>query len=178
MLRDLLSWVLYSPARLLAVALTGSVLTLVGVTWPWGDDASAPDPTAAPSRVVEPLPSPSTSVDSAEEVRPETRAPVGEIRSTARAFVAAYVVMPEGATPPEVPTSLRGLATPSLWRGLRLADPELLPRGRIAQLVVDEAGPYSGRVVVELRTGLALEVSLVAWDRRWRVSDVQPGNRS
>ena len=178
MLRDLLSWVLYSPARLLAVALTASVLTVVAVTWPWGGDASAPEPTAVPSRVGEARPSPSTAVDGAEEVRPETRAPVKAIRSAARAFVAGYVVTPTRDTPPGVPTSLRGLTTPSLWRGLRLTDPELLPRGRIEQLVVDETGPYSGRVAVELRTGLSLDVSLVAWDRGWRVSGVQPGNRT
>ena len=174
MLHDPLRWVLYSPRRLLALALCALVLAVAGVTWAAEDDASAPEQTAAPSQAADPSPSPSPHADRAE--RAESQASVESVRSTARDFLTAYVVAPEDGNPHGAPTSLRELTTPSLWRGLRLTDADRLPRGAVEQLVVDEAGSYSGLVTAELDTGLSLNVSLVAWDRGWRVSGVRPGN--
>jgi hypothetical protein len=173
MLRDLLRWTLYSPARLLAVAVPALALAVLGVTWlgatgpPPAPDASAPAPPVEPSR-----PS-AASHAPAQAGHTEARVPIRAIRATARDFLDRYVV-PASARPRVVPPTLQALTTPSLWRGLRLTDPALLPRGRVDDLEVTDASPFSGVVVVGLHTGVTLRVSLVAWDDGWRVGDVQP----
>jgi hypothetical protein len=176
MLRDLLRWTLHSPARLLAVVVPALVVAVLGVSRLGADGPPSPPGTPAPAPAAEPR-SPATSDAQAQPRHTETRVPVAIIRSTAHDFLDGYVV-PAGAHPRAVPRSLQDLTTPSLWRGLRLTEPDLLPRGRVDDVEVTDAGSFSGVVVAELDTGVTLRVSLVAWDDGWRVGDVRPGDDS
>lgn len=177
MLRDLLGWALYSPRRLLAVTLPVLALAVAGTVALDADEASVPARGPAPTRSAEPpVPSPSSSTrDTGPGGHTEARAPVGVVRAAARDFLDAYVV-PPGETRRAVPRSLRALTTPALWRGLRLTDPGLLPRGRAEEVEVTETGAFSARATGTLGGGPDLEVALVAWDDGWRVSDVRPGH--
>jgi hypothetical protein len=84
-----------------------------------------------------------------------------------------YVVPPSSEPPNTMPRGLRRLSTPALWRGLRLTQPDSLPRGSTGRLSVEETGPFSGMVTAELDSGQALQVSVVAWEKGWRVSDIR-----
>ncbi len=72
-----------------------------------------------------------------------------------------------------MPSSLRRLSTPALWRGLRLTQPDSLPTGSVTQVSVEDTGPFSGTATAELDSGTDLLISVVAWEQGWRVSDVR-----
>ena len=82
--------------------------------------------------------------------------------------------MPLNRQAPVLSGGLARWATPSLWRGLRLTDPAALPRGTVSELNVEAAGAYSAEVVAELSSQTDLRLSIVAWQRGWRVGDVRP----
>jgi hypothetical protein len=178
MLRDALAWVLYSPRRLLAVAATVAALAVLATV---GVNADDPTPSRAESTNTTPVqPTPARPEDdrhlqhTEHTEHTERTAPARLIRRTALRFVDAYVVAPGAHQPRVVPPSLRAMSAPALWRGLRLTDPDTLPRGSVRRVSVEAAGPFSGTVTVELDTGPELALSVVAWERGWRVSDVRP----
>jgi hypothetical protein len=103
----------------------------------------------------------------------EERSSGREVRRAALRFFDAFV-LPSTARPREVPRALRSATTPALWEGLRLTRPDALPRGSVDLVDVEEAGAFSGRVSAELDSGDAYSVTVVAWERGWRVSDVRP----
>ena len=92
----------------------------------------------------------------------------------ARKFLAQYVVPPHARTPQATPRGLQAVTTPALWKGLRLTNPDTLPRGAVQSIELEAAGPYSGTVHAELDEGAGLMLSLVAWQRGWRIGDVRP----
>jgi hypothetical protein len=96
-----------------------------------------------------------------------------ELRSAARAFLRLYLVGPD-EHPASVPTKLHPLVTPTLWAGLKYADPRSLPTGPVTTMDVESAGPFSGMLTAELASGQTLEIAVVRWSHGWRVSDVRP----
>jgi hypothetical protein len=172
MLRELAAWLLYSPRRLLAVAVPAVALALLGaLSLP--EDDTGPGGThpavAAPSTVP-----PTRPAHEQPEQHTERTASDRVFRRAAVSFLADYVVPPQDAAPRDLPKSMRQTATPALWQGLRLTRPDSLPRGTIREVTVEASGPFSGTVTAELSTGVVLMLSIVAWDEGWRVSDVRP----
>lgn len=174
--RNLLSWALYSPRRLVVV--TGLVLALVlgarGLALAAKSDhtparEASPAPAAPP-----PSPSPSARTiappDEAHDAWPTAR-------QAAQRFLAKYV-LPTGQSPRDVPHDLARLTTPTLWRGLRLADPTQLPHGRLVGLRPVGTGAYAAEAVANLSGGRALTLEIVAWSHGWRVADVRPADGS
>jgi hypothetical protein len=172
MLRELAAWLLYSPRRLLAVAVPALALALLGAL-SLHEDPSRPGGThpaaAAPS--TSPL---SRPAEQRSEQHTEGTASDRVLRRAALSFLADYVVRTDAPPARAMPKSMRQTATPALWQGLRLTRPASLPRGTIREVTVEASGPFSGTVTVELDTGIALMLSIVAWDEGWRVSDVRP----
>jgi hypothetical protein len=172
MLRELAAWLLYSPRRLLAVAVVALALALLGAL-------SLPEDDTGPGGTHPAVAAPSTSplsrpADHRPEQHTERTASDRVLRRAALSFLADYVVPPQDAAPRAIPKSMRQTATPALWRGLRLTRPDVLPRGTVRKVSVEDAGPFSGTVRTELDTGSVLLLSVVAWDEGWRVSDVRP----
>jgi hypothetical protein len=172
MLRDVAVWLLYSPRRLLAVAVPALALALLGaLSLP--EDHTGPGGThpgvAAPSTT--PLSHPA---EQRSEEHTERTASGRVLRRAALSFLGDYVVRPDAPAPRAMRKSMRQTVTPALWQGLRLARPGSLPRGRITEVTVETSGPFSGAVTAELSTGAVLMLSIVAWDQGWRVSDVRP----
>ena len=170
--RDLLSWALYSPRRLVVV--TGVALALMlgagGLALAAKSDHTQAR-AAAPTPVV---PSPS-HFPTARTIAPPDEAhdawPIA--RQAAQRFLARYVV-PTGQSPRVVPHDLARLTTPTLWRGLRLADPTQLPHGRVVDLRAVGTGAYAAEAVARLSGGHAITLEIVAWSHGWRVADVRP----
>lgn len=170
MLRDIAAWLLYSPRRVVSVAAPVVVIAALAVVGLDEPDGASTEPIPAGSKVSTPsaMPSSTGGHDSEDPAAPRV------IRKAASEFLGVYVVPHASEAPNTMPPSLRKLATPTLWRGLRLTQPDSLPRGSVRQLSVEGTGPFSGRVTVELDSGLALQVSVVAWEMGWRVSDIRP----
>jgi hypothetical protein len=172
MLRELAAWLLYSPRRLLAVVVPTVALTLLGVLG-LTEDAPTPSegqrPVAAPSTV----PSTRAAYERPEE-HTERTASDGVFRRAALSFLMDYVVRPDAPTPRAMPKALRQTTTPALWQGLRLTQPGSLPRGTVREVTVETSGPFSATVRTEVNTGVALMLSVVAWDDGWRISDIRP----
>lgn len=174
MLRDAVSWLLYSPSRLVAVAIPLAILALLGTLGLQAEDPAPPR--AADSPNAKPAMAPSSrSAAEPTQVHTEHTASGQVMRRAALRFLDAYLVSPAAATPQAVPRSLRLASTPALWRGLRLTHPDALPRGTVARTSVDAVGPFSGTVTADLDTGHVVSLSVVAWERGWRVSDVRSG---
>jgi hypothetical protein len=170
MLLDLAAWLLHSPRRLLTVT---AAIMLTGVLAVGNLDRSEPEESVTTSR---PSPAERTAGEepfSERTTDSEPRVPVEAIRAVATRFLEGYVVRPDRRTG-SVPAGLRNTTTPALWRGLRLADPSALPRATVRELTIDAAGAYSGEVLAELSDDSTLRVFVVAWERGWRVSNVQP----
>ena len=170
--RELLSWALYSPRRLvvalglvLGLVAGAGVLALAARSDHSDAQAAAPRPTAPP-----PSPSPTartlTPPAEAHDAWPTAR-------RAAEQFLAQYVV-PSGQRPRVIPHDLARLTTPTLWRGLRLADPTLLPRGEVLSLRPVGTGAYAAEAVASLSGGHAITLEIVAWSHGWRVADVRP----
>jgi hypothetical protein len=172
MLRDLAAWLLYSPRRLLAVAVPALALALLGALSLHGDPTR---PGGTHPAVAAPSSTPVTrSADQRSEQHTERTTSDRVFRRAALSFLDGYVVRPDAAAPRAIPKALRQTATPRLWQGLRLTRPSSLPRGTIREVTVDASGPFSGTVTAELSTGVVLMLSIVAWGEGWRVSDVRP----
>jgi hypothetical protein len=172
MLRELAAWLLYSPRRLLAVAVPALALALLGAL-------SVPETSARPGGTHPAVAAPSTvpptrAAYERPEQHTERTASQRVLRRAALSFFKHYVVPPQDAAPRTMPKALRQTATPALWQGLRLTRPESLPQGVIRDVAVEASGPFSGTVTAELSTGVVLMLSIVAWDEGWRVSDVRP----
>jgi hypothetical protein len=172
MLRDFASWVLYSPARLLAVGVPLAGLVVAGLVVLNSADRGAHESEAR--RVAESDHASTRGPSSAGTEHSERVASPVPIRRAARRFLDAYVVPPDAPRPRMVPTRLRKLATPALWQGLSLAQPGLLPRGQVDEITVEASGPFTGLVTVQVEPGPALEVFVVAWQNGWRISDIRP----
>jgi hypothetical protein len=175
MLHDLTQWLLYSPRRLIAVAAV--VLGLASVAWSGlasedTEPQAAPVDRSAPSR--EAPPTSTTNAAVASERPGSSRA----VLSVAREFLAQYVVPPGVPDPDATPVGLRAVSTPALWDGLRLTRPDALPRGTVLTVELQDVGPFSGTVLAELDPGLDVTLSVVAWQRGWRVGDVRPAEDS
>jgi hypothetical protein len=172
MLRELAAWLLYSPRRLLAIAVPTVALALLGALG-LTEDAPTPSeaqwPVAAPSTV----PPPPSAHEPPEEYTERT-ASDGVFRRAALSFLTDYVVRPDATAPRAIPKALRQTATPTLWQGLRVTRPSSFPRGMVKEVTVEASGPFSGTVTAELGTGTVLMLSVVAWEEGWRVSDVRP----
>jgi hypothetical protein len=172
MLRELAAWLLYSPWRLLAVAVPALALALLGAL-SLDEDPSRPGGTqpalAAPS--TSPLSRPS---DQRPQQHTEGTASDRALRLAALSFLGDYVARPDAAAPRALPKSLRQTTTPALWQGLRVTRPNSLPRGTIRKVKVEASGPFSGTVTAELSTGTVLMLSIVAWKEGWRIADVRP----
>jgi hypothetical protein len=173
MLRDPLAWLLYSPRRLISAVVVAAVCTVVGVLT---IDEKEQDPVSArPTNVAtSSLPPKARAVSRSDGT--EKPADPAAIRQTARRFLHHYVIAPGATSPKAVPSSLRNVTTPTLWQGLQLTQPDRLPRGSLESITVDGVGPVSGTVTAALDSGIALNVSLVAWQKGWRVSDVRPAD--
>jgi hypothetical protein len=170
MLRDIAAWLLYSPRRLVSVAVPVVVIAALAVTGFDEPDEASTEPSPAGSKVSA-LPSAPPSSPGGHDG--EDPAAPRVIRKAASEFLGVYVV-PRGAQAPNtMPPSLRKRSTPALWRGLRVTRPDSLPRGSVSQLNVEATGPFSGMVTAELDSGQALQVSVVAWEKGWRVSDIR-----
>jgi hypothetical protein len=176
MLRDLAAWLLYSPRRLLTVAVSTAALALLGAL---GLTEDAPTPSEAQPPVAGPstLPPTRAAYERPEE-HTERTASDGVFRRAALSFLTDYVVPPSAATPRAMPKALRQTTTPALWQGLRLTRPGSLPRGTIREVTVETSGPFSATVRTELSTGVALMLSVVAWEEGWRIADVRPAEAS
>ena len=174
MLRDLVAWLLYSPRRLLVVTILVVALAAGGVTM-----LDQPDPRSTSAQpgaeALDPV-SPARASPTPADENSETTASARAIERVAARFLEQYIVSAGGRAPRAVPSSLHALSTPALWRGLRLTQPESLPTGRVASTVVAGSGPFSGSVTAELTSGATLSVSVVAWEKGWRVSDVRPAD--
>ncbi len=94
-------------------------------------------------------------------------------RRVARSFLQTYLTAP-GTNRTHVPATLHRLSTPALWRGLRLADPTSFPTGSLGSLHLHRAGTFQAEFSAKVHAGTALAVTVVAWDRGWRVADVRP----
>jgi hypothetical protein len=175
MLHDAAAWLLRSPRRLLALTALGVGVLTVGAM-----GLDEPTPATAPVPASSPVASQRTSVpDAATSVAPpqthtEHKTPARPIKRAAVRFLDQYVIAPRSQRPAASPRSVRALSTPSLWRGLRLADPAEIPRGMVTAVHLEAVGPYSGTATAELDTGAVLAVTVVAWNRGWRVADVKP----
>jgi hypothetical protein len=172
MLRNLAAWVLYSPRRLLAVAVPTAALVVAGLV---GLNSAEPGVgESEPRRGVEPVASATPGPSSADTEHSERAASPVVIRRAARRFLDAYVVPPGAPGPRTVPTRLRKLTTPALWQGLSLTDRDSLPRGDVGEITVEGTGPFNGTATAQIHPGPTLEVSVVAWQKGWRVSDIRP----
>jgi hypothetical protein len=175
MLHDLTRWLLYSPARLVSVTLV--VLAVTAVAW----TGLAPEKDhleASPPKTTQPGVALSTTDQSASALAQERTGSSRAVLRTAQQFLSQYVVSPSARTPGATPLGLQGVTTPALWEGLRLTDPNTLPRGAVQSIELEAAGPYSGAVLAELDNGAGLALSVVAWQRGWRISDVRPAEDS
>ena len=176
--RNLVGWALYSPRRLLVV--TGLVLALVlgagGLSL-----AARPDHPEAAAAAPAPAAQKPTPSSTAGTIAPPDEAHDAwpEARRTTQQFLAKYVV-PTGQDPRVVSPDLARLTTPTLWRGLRLADPTQLPHGRVVGLRPLGTGAYAAEAVAQLSGGhtLTLTLEIVAWSHGWRVADVRPAEGS
>ena len=171
MLRDPLAWLLYSPRRLLTGAVVAAVCA-AGVVLALDKN----DPATMSARATTVAPSTPSSKARAVKLSDSTEDPgdPAAIQRTAREFLRGYLVAPGASAPKSVPTSLRRVTTPNLWQGLQLTRPDMLPRGSLENVRVDSLGPFSGTVTANLGSGRSLSVSVVAWQKGWRVSDVRP----
>jgi hypothetical protein len=170
MLHDLAAWLLHSPRRLLTVT---AVLVLTVVLAVGSLDRSDRVGSVTTSKPASEVPTAGEELLSGREAEPEARVPVRAIRTIATRFLDGYVVSPDRGAG-SVPSELRDTTTPALWRGLRLTDPSALPRATVRELSIDAAGAYSGEVLAELSNESTLRLSVVAWERGWRVSNVEP----
>ncbi|HSE71136.1 MAG TPA: hypothetical protein VLA97_10295 [Nocardioidaceae bacterium] len=170
MLHDLAAWLLHSPRRLLTVT---AVVVLTGVLAVGSLDRPDRGEAVTASRPASDAPAVGENLLSERVTDPEAHVPVRAIRAVATRFLDGYVVPPDRRTR-SVPAGLSNTTTPALWRGLRLTDPSALPRATVRELTIDAAGAYSGEVLAELSDDSILRLSVVAWERGWRVSDVRP----
>ena len=173
MLRDPLAWLLYSPRRLIAAVVVAAACTVAGVL---ALDENKPAPMSARPANATPAPPPAKAHAASVSDGTENAADPAVIRQTARRFLDDYVIASGVRSPKAVPTSLRNLTTPTLWQGLQLTQPDRLPRGSLKTVRVDSVGPFSGTVTAQLGSGSTLSVSVVAWQKGWRVSDVRPAD--
>lgn len=170
MLHDLIRWVLHSPVRLAA---TAAVVLLVPVL---GWAAAAPGDEGRPAEARKATYASRGTPPATPTSRPvptESTVSGQVMRTMASEFLVEYVVAPGAPAPARVSDHLRGLSTPALWRGLRRSDPALLPRGQVTALEVEDLGSFGGTVLADVGTS-RLVVSVVAWNRGWRVSDIRP----
>lgn len=170
MLHDLVRWVLHSPTRL--VATTAVVLLVPALGWAAvasGDGTRPVEARKATPVTRESAPATPTS----SPVPTESTVPGRVVRTKAREFLAEYVVAPGAPSPTSISADLRELSTPALWRGLRRSDPGVLPRGEVTTVEVEGRGSFGGTALADVGTS-RLVVSVVAWNRGWRVGDVRP----
>jgi len=174
----ILRWAFYSPARLAAVCIVVAGIVIGGVVLA-GSQTVAPARGPTPQqRVPEPVggvSTPPATPDAAaaptERVPPSVRA--GMVRS-AREFVEAWALDARQPSRVRWLRGMRPLTTRTLYRGLRVTDPALLPRGHVRHVDLDEAGPFAGTAVVALTRNVRVEVRLVAERDRWLVADIRP----
>ena len=171
MLRDPVAWLLYSPRRLIAAVVVAAVCTVAGVL---ALDENKPAPMSARPANAAPAPPAAKAHAAGLSDGTENAADPAVIRQTARRFLDDYVIASGVRSPTAVPSGLRNLTTPTLWQGLELTQPDRLPRGSLKTVRVDSVGPFSGTVTAQLGSGSTLSVSVVAWQKGWRVSDVRP----
>jgi hypothetical protein len=171
MLRELAAWLLYSPRRLLMIAVPTVALALLGAL---SLPEDAPTPSGTQRAVAAPSTSPLTrSAEQRSEQHTERTASDRVFRRAALSFLADYVVRPDAPTPRAMPKSMRQTTTPALWQGLRLTRLNSLPRGTVREVTVETSGPFSATVRTELSNGAVLMLSIVAWEEGWRIADVR-----
>ena len=174
---DLAAWCLHSPKRLAAVLAAVVALGGVGLVLVTDDTyvAFAPrQPTradAVPVARADPPPSP-PATSSHGEPPPAW----SEVRAAAQAFLTSYLGRPEASNRLPSGHALKDRVTPTLWRGLRLADPASYPTGDVDTLEPVALGAFGAEVRAVVDDRSALELTLVEYAGDWRVADVRPGD--
>ncbi len=178
MLRELLSWSLHSPRRLVSVAAVLSLGLCVSLWLVADGSGSSSQPARHDSAAVRPI----DGADVHTNAGPESSDEPGEkparwsdVRAATESFLDAYLAGSPTLDRGGVDPRLKRWSTPTLWRGLRLTDPASLPSGDLTSIENVETGAFASEVAATLGNDQTLGLELVVWDDGWRVSDVRPG---
>ena len=173
---DLVAWCLHSRRRLAAVlaavvALGGAVLVLLPDDTPVASTTPRQPMPAEAAPVARADPPPSRPAKSTHGEPPPAWS---EVRAAAQAFLNSYLVGSETSDRLRFSHALKDLVTPTLWRGLRLADPASYPIGVVDTVEPIALGAFGAQVRAVLDDGSAMELTLVEYGGGWRVADVLP----